>query len=91
MKLNQRGAWIVRTVLIAVFALVGAVLFAWKSSTTSAQAQHAPVHTTTDWSSRHLVFSTPTSAEQAKKLQENPRYMQQQMVRQKAAAGQVKP
>jgi len=91
MKLNQRGAWIVRFVLIAVFALVGAVLFAWKSTTTRAQAQHAPVHMTTDWSSRHVVFSAPATAEQARKFQADPRYLQQQMARQKAAAGQVKP
>ena len=91
MKLNQRGTWIVRSVLIAVFALVGVVLFAWKSTATRAQAQHTPVHMTTDWSNRHVVFSAPTTAEQARKLQADPRYVQQQMARQKAAGGQVKP
>ncbi len=67
MKLNRRGAWIVRSVLIAVFALVGVVVFVWRSSTLHAQAQHTPVHMTTDWSNRHVVFSAPSSAEQAQK------------------------
>ena len=91
MKLNRRGAWIVRTVLIAMFALVAVVLFAWRSTTTRAQAQHNPVHMTTDWSNRHVVFSAPTSAEQNRKIQADPRYMQQQMARQTAASEQVKP
>jgi hypothetical protein len=46
---------------------------------------------TSDWSNRHVVFSTPTSAEQTRKLQADPRFMQQQMARQKAAPAQVKP
>jgi len=46
---------------------------------------------TTDWSNRHVVFSAPTSAEQTRKLQADPRFVQQQMARQGAASGQVKP
>jgi len=91
MKLNRRAAWIVRSVLIAIFVLIGAAFFAWRGSTTRAQAQHIPVHMTTDWSNRHVVFSAPTSAEQTRKLQADPRFVQQQMARQGAASGQVKP
>jgi hypothetical protein len=36
-----------------------------------------PVHLTTDWSHRHLVFSTPKSEEQRIRLLSNPRYVQQ--------------
>jgi hypothetical protein len=91
MKLNRRGNWIVRSVFIVVFALVGVAVFAWRNSTIRAQAQHTPVHMTTDWSNRHVVFSAPTDAEQLKKLQSDPRFVQQQMARQNAAPGQVKP
>jgi hypothetical protein len=32
---------------------------------------------TTDWSNHHLIFSRPATAEQAKRLQQDPRYAQQ--------------
>ena len=90
MKSNRSGPWVVRSVLIAVFALVGAVLFAWRNSTAHAQT-HVPVHMTTDWSNRHVVFSAPTTSEQSRKIQLDPRYIQQQLARQNAAPAQVKP
>jgi len=46
---------------------------------------------TTDWSSRHVVFSTPTTAEQSRKIQLDQRYVRQQLARQNAAQAQGKP
>ena len=40
-------------------------------------AGNKPVHLATDWSHRHLVFSTPKSEEQRIRLLSNPRYVQQ--------------
>ena len=36
-----------------------------------------PLHSTTDWSNRHLVFSAPSSMMQAWRLQAEPRYLDQ--------------
>ena len=91
MKLNRSGSWIVRSVLISVFALTGVLFLAWRSSPTHAQAPHVPVHMTTDWSNRHVVFSAPTTSEQKNKIQADQRYIQQQLSRQNAAPVQVKP
>lgn len=90
MRVTWSGGSIVRSVLIAVFVLVGAVLFVWRNSTARAQS-HVPVHMTTDWSSRHVVFSTPTTAEQSRKIQLDQRYVRQQLARQNAAQAQGKP
>jgi hypothetical protein len=91
MKLNGNDSWMVRSVLISVFALAGVCFLAWRSSTTHAQAPHVPVHMTTDWSNRHVVFSAPASSEQSRKIQADQRFIQQQLSRQNAAPVQVKP
>jgi hypothetical protein len=50
-------------------------LLSWGKKT---QAQsHTPVHMTTDWSNRHMVYSTPSSMAQAWRLQSEPRYIHQ--------------
>src|ERR1019366_3542353 len=41
------------------------------------QAGNEPVHLTTDWSHRHLIFSAPSTPGQASKIQREPRYWQQ--------------
>jgi hypothetical protein len=38
---------------------------------------HIPVHMTTDWSNRHMVYSAPSSMAQAWRLQAEPRYLHQ--------------
>lgn len=48
------------------------------SAAASAQdSQTAETGVSTDWSSRHLVFSQPATAEQARRVQQDPRYRQQ--------------
>jgi hypothetical protein len=42
-----------------------------------AKAGNEPVHLTTDWSHRHLVFSSPRNLGQHIRLLSNPRYVQQ--------------
>lgn len=44
---------------------------------------HTPVHMTTDWSNRHMVYSAPSSTPQAWRLQAEPRYLHQ-LARRKA-------
>src|SRR4029077_2201946 len=46
----------------------------------------APVHMTTDWSNRHMIFSPPHSTIDGLKLQAQPRYLHQ-WLRRNAAAG----
>ncbi len=50
-----------------------------------AQGRRQPVHLTTDWSNRHLVFSQPGSFTQAWHLQNQPRYSHQWLRRNEAA------
>jgi hypothetical protein len=38
---------------------------------------HSPVHMTTDWSNRHMVYSAPSSMAEAWRLQTVPRYVHQ--------------
>jgi hypothetical protein len=42
-------------------------------------ASGATVPVFTDWSNHHLVFSKPSAAEQAKRVERDPRYWQQQL------------
>ena len=58
------------TLLLCTIAVVSGVI--------SAQApNHRRIPMTTDWSTRHVIFSTPRTAEQAQRVQSDPRYKQQ--------------
>ena len=73
-KWNRR--WLVRAVLVSVCALVVCVFLLSWGKKTHAQ-NHTPVHMTTDWSNRHMVYSPASSMGEAWKLQTEPRYVQQ--------------
>jgi hypothetical protein len=45
----------------------------------AAQESEATVPLFTDWSNHHLIFSKPPTAEQAQRLERDPRYWQQQL------------
>ena len=80
MKTIPSGTWIVRYGLIRACTLtVVLCLLSWSMRThaqNAAQA-HIPVHRTSDWSTRHMVYSAPSSPSLARKLEAEPRHMQQ--------------
>jgi len=53
------------------------VTLGWVLTGQAARQTHKPTHLVTDWSHRHLVFSQPRNAEEARRLAEDPRYDQQ--------------
>ena len=73
-KWNRK--WVVRLYLISGCTLAVAVFLVLWGTKTHAQG-HTPVHMTTDWSNRHMVYSAPSSLGQALKLQAEPRYLHQ--------------
>ena len=73
-KWNRR--WLVRWGLVSVCTLTVAVFLLSWGKKTHAQV-HTPVHMTTDWSNRHMVYSAPSSMGQALRLQSEPRYLHQ--------------
>jgi hypothetical protein len=76
----NRKQWI-RFGLVSVCTLVVALfLLSWGKKTRAAEG-HTPVHLTSDWSNRHMVYSTPSSIGQALKMQAEPRYIHQWMRR----------
>jgi len=80
MKLNR--GWQIRLVFVGPLAL--AVILVWQR--TKAQ-EHIPVHMTTDWSNRHMIYSAPSTFAQAWRLQAEPRYRQQLIRRSLAPSG----
>jgi hypothetical protein len=89
MSLNRAGTRVIRFAFIPLFVFTGVLILARHSSTARAQETHVPVHVTTDWSTRHVVFSAPATSAQANKLQKNQRYIQQQVIRQNGASNRV--
>lgn len=77
MKLLTRGRWIAA---VGVMGL-GVVLFAHGRN----YASPARVSVPNDWSHRHILFSQPATALQARQLQKEPRFWQQ-LLRRNAAA-----
>jgi hypothetical protein len=77
-KLNSK--WLVRVGLVSACTLtVVLLLVSWAKRTraqSNAQVQ-VPVHMTTDWSNRHMVYSAPSSMAEAWRLQAEPRYLHQ--------------
>ena len=79
---------LVRFGLISVCTLAVALfLLSWGKKTRAAGA-HTPVHMTTDWSNRHMVYSAPSSMGQALRLQAEPRYLHQ-LTRRNAVSSQA--
>jgi hypothetical protein len=56
------------------FVVVAMVLFLPLLQWVRAQGRKAPVHMTTDWSNRHMIFSQPTNIAQSMRLMNEPRY-----------------
>jgi len=79
MKRNSRFP--VRLTLIVAAVLVAALVGRW----VLAQAKHTPIHLTTDWSNRHMVYSQPANVIQAFRLNNDARFGHQ-WVRQNAAS-----
>jgi hypothetical protein len=73
-KWNRK--WLIRLGLASACTLVVALLVVSWNKKTRAQ-DHTPVHMTTDWSNRHMVYSAPSSQGQGLRLQAEPRYLQQ--------------
>jgi hypothetical protein len=88
-RFAQRVAFCVRTLpwlglsILAALTLSSALLGQTTQGQTS-QDSKAVVHLPTDWSHHHLVFSNPATAEQLKRLQQDPRYWQQLFRRSRA-------
>ena len=57
--------------------LLGLVTLAWVLTGQAAKPAHHGMPLPTDWSHRHLIFTQPRTAEQAARLQQDPRYLQQ--------------
>jgi hypothetical protein len=77
--------WLIRLSLVSAGTLVAALLVVSWNKKTQAQ-NHTPVPMTTDWSNRHMVYSTPSSMLQAWRLQFEPRYLDQRARRNAPAA-----
>jgi len=76
----NRKQW-VRFGLVSVCTLAVALFLLSWGKKTRAQGGHAPVHMTSDWSNRHMVYSAPSSIGHALQLQSEPRYIHQWMRR----------
>jgi hypothetical protein len=93
MKTKRNVRWLIQSGLaIGCTVAVVLVLTSWGKKT-HAQGQdkaqaHVPVHMTTDWSNRHMVYSAPSSVVQGWRLQAEPRYGQQ-LARRAAPASQA--
>jgi hypothetical protein len=86
-KWNGRFA---RLSAVSTFILAAALLLlSWGMKTHAqdgTQGGHTPVHMTTDWSNRHMVYSAPSTMMEAWRLQAEPRYLHQWARRNLAAA-----
>jgi hypothetical protein len=87
MNSKWNGKWLVRLSLALVCTLVVVLLLVSWSKRTHAQ-NHTPVHLTTDWSNRHMIYSAPSSMMQGRMMQAEPRY-QHQLMRRNAPAMQA--
>jgi hypothetical protein len=82
MNTKRNVKWLIHSGLgIACTLAVVLIVTSWGKKTHAqdqdlAQA-YVPVHMTTDWSNRHMVYSAPPSAVAGWRLQAEPRYVQQ--------------
>lgn len=91
--MNTRGnrRLVVQLSLISACSLTVAVfLLSWGMKTHAQGKGHVPVHMTTDWSNRHMVYSAPSSMTQGWRLQAEPRYLHQ-LTRRASPASQSQP
>jgi hypothetical protein len=89
MTTKWKRRWLVRLGLVSACTLaVAAYWLSWEKKT-HAQG-HTPVHMTSDWSNRHMVYSSPSSMSQALRLQAEPRYLHQ-WTRRNVVPSQAKP
>jgi hypothetical protein len=72
MKLNSLRRGRLAQILVGTAIVIALVLVV-----RGTHAQNGPVHMSTDWSHRHLIFSQPHSLMDGFKLSGNPRYVQQ--------------
>jgi hypothetical protein len=80
MNMKQNSRWVGELCLAAACILAAVLLLVSWSVRTYAQNNsqgHTPVHMTTDWSNRHMVYSAPSSMAQAWRLQAESRYLNQ--------------
>jgi len=73
MKMKPNSSWHIRLAQILLGSAIVLALFV----TRGIRAGNEPVHLTTDWSHRHLVFSPPNGLIQQFRLSGNVRYVQQ--------------
>jgi len=80
MKMKWNGRRLVRLAAASTCTLAAALSLLFWGVRTHAQNStqgHTPVHMTTDWSTRHMVYSAPSSMADAWRLQAESRYLQQ--------------
>ena len=80
MSQERNSGRLIRLGVASTFTVAAALFLLFWGTKTHAQegAQgHQPVHMTTDWSNRHMVFSAPSSMMEAWRLQAEPRYLHQ--------------
>jgi hypothetical protein len=73
MRINRRRFLCLGISVLGVLTLSPALLGQ------ASPASEATVPVFTDWSHHHLIFSKPATAEQARRVERNPRYWQQQL------------
>lgn len=89
MNTKRNLNWAVRVGLAAGCALAFALfLVTWVKKTHAQSQPHVPVHITTDWSNRHMIYSAPSTVSKSLQLQAEPRYTQQ-LARRAARATQA--
>ena len=80
MNRKQNGGRLVRLGVASTCTLTAALfLLSWGMRTHAQDGAqgHTPVHMTTDWSNRHMVYSAPSSMTEAWRLQAESRYLHQ--------------
>lgn len=73
MRRNQQ-----RLLLWLGISILGVLVFCVTSAGQASADRSASTPAITDWSNHHVVFSKPATAEQLKRVQQDPRYWQQQ-------------
>ena len=87
MNAKWNAEWLIRSGLVSVSVLAVALLIVSWGKKTHAEG-HTPVHVTTDWSNRHMIYSAPSATREGLILQMEPRY-QHQVLRRNAPATQA--
>jgi hypothetical protein len=85
--MNGTAARFLRLVAsLAGLATLGLVTLGWVLTGQAASPAHRRVSLPTDWSHRHLIFTTPSSPERLARVSRDPRYQQQIYRRQQRLA-----